>query len=761
MAAAHARLVLVSNRLPVTVCAAEHGSVTLESSSGGLATGLRGMHEKSPSSLWIGWPGDCSSLTADQRADLTAQFARQRIVPVDLSEEDVRRYYEGFSNGVVWPLFHYLLDRVPLDANEWATYADVNRRFADAIARVYEPGDMVWVHDYQLMLVPALLRERVPRARIGFFLHIPFPSFEVFRILPWRQQLLEGILGADLVGFHTSAYVRYCVTALQHILDLEPDGQYVSFGGRTIRLASFPMGIDTPTFEELANADPVKRNVADFKKQAGGRRLLLGVDRLDYTKGIPRRLMAFERFLTKHPEWREKVRFVQVAVPSRLGAEQYKAYRRDVNELVGRINGLAGTVTDVPVHYLNQAFSTEELAALYRAADVMLVTPLRDGMNLVAKEFVASRTDDDGVLILSEFAGAADELGEALLVNPYDIDTVADAMARALTMSAQERHARMRALRRRVRANTVQTWTSSFLDELDRISAEVAVDTLPISSDKDFSALVARLRQARRLVLLLDYDGTLVPLADTPELAKPDAALLDQLRALAEQRNVAVHVVSGRGKDVMQSWLGDLPVGLWAEHALWRRDRGTSKWRIAFPVKRDWMQRVRPLLERATWDTPGSLVEDKGDSLAWHYRMSDPLQGVDTARALRSRIAELFGSEDVETIGGSKVIEVRPRGVHKGLAVQALAREEAASTVFVAIGDDRTDEDLFEHLPESGIAIHVGPESSRAAYRLPNVSGVRRLLKELAETPAQRPKSGSLWNYFRSGSTKRISRTTR
>jgi trehalose 6-phosphate synthase/phosphatase len=659
------RLVIVSNRLPVTVKCSDNGAVSLEPSAGGLATGLRHAHENRPG-LWIGWPGGTGSLTSAQRESLQPEFDRQRIVSIDLSEEDVHRYYEGFSNGVIWPLFHYLLDRVPLDANEWPAYEDVNRRFADAVVRVYQPGDVVWVHDYQLMLVPALVRERVPRARIGFFLHIPFPSFEVFRILPWRQKLLEGLLGADLVGFHTSAYARYCVTAVRHILDLEPDGQHISFSGRTVRFAPFPMGIDVTRFEEMSASDAVKKEVAGLRKQAAGRKLLLGVDRLDYTKGIPRRLLAFERFLAKNPEWRDKVRFVQVAVPSRLGAEAYKAYRRDVNELVGRINGMAGTVTDVPVHYLNRAFSAEELSALYRAADVMLVTPLRDGMNLVAKEFVASRADEDGVLVLSEFAGAADELGEALLVNPYDLDAVGETIARALTMSGTERTARMRALRRRVRANTVHAWATYFLDELDRVSAEVAVDTLPIISDGDFSALAARLRNARRLVLLLDYDGTLVPLADTPELAKPDAALLDLLRELGNERTISVHVVSGRSRESIEAWLGELPVGLWAEHGFWRRHLGTMKWQSAFRVNRDWMERVRPLLERATWNTAGSLVEDKGDSLAWHYRMSDPLQAIEQAQELRTRISEMFGSETVDTIGGSKVIEVRPRGVHKG-----------------------------------------------------------------------------------------------
>lgn len=739
MSSSVSRLLIVSNRLPITV-SARTGSVHLEPSSGGLATGLRGAHDRA-GGQWIGWPGDLTALTDTQRAELDEELTRQRILPVELTAEEVRRYYEAFSNGVIWPLFHYLMDRVPLDANEWAAYVDANRKFADAIVAAYQPGDLVWVHDYQLMLVPGMVRERVPLARIGFFLHIPFPSFEVFRILPWRQTLLEGLLGADLIGFHTPAYARYCMTALRHILDLEPEGPTVSFAGRTVRLAAFPMGIDTAHFEALAATEPVLQGASTIREQAGARRLLLGVDRMDYTKGIPRRLLAFERFLQRYPDWAEKVRFIQVAVPSRGEVDSYKSFRREVNELVGRINGAAGTVTDVPVHYLNRGVPVNELIALYRAADVMLVTPLRDGMNLVSKEFVAARVDEDGVLLLSEFAGAADELGEALLVNPFDLDAVADAILRALTMHPAERRARMRALRRRVRQHTVHVWARQFIDELDRVSSDAIAHALPVSTASEVSLLVSRLRDAERLVLLLDYDGTLTPLMDTPELAKPDAALLDLLGDLTKRPNTALHIVSGRGRETLEAWLGDLPIGLWAEHGLWRRDARTGgEWRPALTPSRDWMAQVRPVMEQLTADTPGSLVEDKGDSLAWHYRMSDPVLGVDQARLLRARVEALFppgaagqAGQEVDVIPGSKVLEVRPRGVQKGLAVQALTAEEPSSTRFVAIGDDRTDEDLFQALPADGLAVHVGPEASRAAYRLPNVRAVRLLLRALLD----------------------------
>jgi trehalose 6-phosphate synthase/phosphatase len=725
------RLVMVSNRLPVTVVA-DNGSVRLEPSSGGVATGLKGAHDRRSGGLWVGWPGDTSTLTAAQANHVRLECERQRIVPVELSTDEVTKYYEGFSNGVIWPLFHYLLDRVPYDGNEFDAYYEVNRKFADAIAAVHQPGDLIWVHDYQLMLVPGLLRERVPNARIGFFLHIPFPSFEIFRILAWRRQLLEGLLGADLIGFHTAAYARYYITALRHILDLEPNGQEVRYGGRTVRIGTFPMGIDVEQFANLSTSEPVLQDVAKIREQAGPRRILLGIDRLDYTKGIPRRLLAFERFLTVYPEWRDTVRFVQVGVPSRDGVDTYKAYRREVNELVGRINGGAGTVTDVPVHYLARSVTRQELVALYRAADVMLVTPLRDGMNLVAKEFVASRTDEDGVLILSEFAGAADELGEALIVNPFDIDGVADAMARALSMSAAERGARMRALTRRVNANSIHVWTDHFVRTLDAFSADETVRAVPLSSAAEVETTVIRLRNAPTLGLLLDYDGTLVPLNDTPELAKPDPALIDLLRNLSTRTGTTVHIIAGRGRDTLEAWLGDLPVTLWAEHGLWRRDANTREWQRTMTPNRDWMARVRPVLEAAMENTPGSLIENKRDSLAWHYRMSDAVQGVEAAHALRARLEQMFPSHEVETIAASKVVEVRPHGLHKGLAMQALVAEHPASSLLVAIGDDRTDEDMFQYVPPTGIAIHVGTEPTRAGIRLGDVQDVRAVLGMLA-----------------------------
>ena len=467
MSEAASRVLIVSNRLPVTVTSVD-GVLHATPSTGGLATGLRGHHERS-GGLWIGWPGFADLLGGVPSAELVRLLGPLGAVPVPLNAEEITRYYEGVSNGVLWPLFHYLLDQIPLRVEHWESYVVANERFADAIAEHHREGDVVWVHDYQLMLVPRMLRERVPGARIGFFLHIPFPSDEVFAALPVREALLRGVLGADLVGFHTSAYARHFGRAVQRTLALDPDSlerpTRIAHGGMTTRVGVFPMGVDAADLAERAEHFEVKTTLARLRP-ADGEALLLGVDRLDYTKGIPRRLLAFQQLLARHPELHGRVRLVQVAVPSREGVRAYQRIRRDVERLVGRINGAFGTPRWAPIHYMHRSVSDNELLALYRAATAMLVTPLRDGMNLVAKEFVACRTDEDGVLVLSEFVGAAAELTDAVQVNPYDVDGCAGAYYRALTMTRAERRTRMRALRRRVFAYDVHAWSAEFLAAL-------------------------------------------------------------------------------------------------------------------------------------------------------------------------------------------------------------------------------------------------------------------------------------------------------
>ncbi|MGH7439550.1 MAG: bifunctional alpha,alpha-trehalose-phosphate synthase (UDP-forming)/trehalose-phosphatase, partial [Polyangiaceae bacterium] len=503
-----ARVILVANRLPVTF-RADKGRLVATQSAGGLATGLKHPHEDSPEWLWVGWPGDIGRFSPALRAEADKHLADRRFVPVELTRGEVARYYDGFSNAVLWPLFHYLLERIPADKHGWEAYRAVNERFADVVAAHAKPGDIVWVHDYQLLLVPAALRRRLPGARIGFFLHIPFPAAEVFRTLPWRQNLLEGMLGSDLVGFHTIAYKNHFAAAVRRLLGVGNSGDVIRVGAREVRLGVFPMGIDAAHFVRMAAEEQVVAEVEHLRRGLDGERMMLGVDRLDYTKGMARRLLAFERLLERDPPLRGRVRLVQVAVPSRDNVESYREYRSQVNETVGRINGAFGTVQWVPIHYVHRPLSERNLVALYRATDVMLVTPLRDGMNLVAKEFVACRTEGDGVLVLSEFAGAAAEMAEAVVVNPYDVESLANSYQRALSLPEDERRFRMEALRGRVLVNDAKRWVDSFLSSLEGVATSGRADAL--SSPEAIEALVRELAASPRVVALLDYDGTLVP----------------------------------------------------------------------------------------------------------------------------------------------------------------------------------------------------------------------------------------------------------
>ncbi|WP_438034732.1 bifunctional alpha,alpha-trehalose-phosphate synthase (UDP-forming)/trehalose-phosphatase [Sorangium sp. So ce204] len=725
------RLLIVSNRLPVTVHA-DQGDVSVVPSAGGLVTALRGPHERH-GGLWLGWPGDLARLTEEQRRDVEDRLEQLGAVPVHLTSAEVSRYYDGFSNSVLWPLFHYLVEKLHLDArHDWESYREVNERFAEAIVARYRPGDRVWIHDYQLTLVPAMLRRRIPDARIGFFLHIPFPAAEVFRILPWREQVLRGMLGADVVGFHTTAYRYHFVYSAARVLGLDPDLETLAYEGRRVRLGAYPVSIDVDEFVRLARGEEVRAEARRIRESAQGRKIVLGVDRLDYTKGIPRRMLAIERFLEREPELRSKVRFIQLAVPTRENVDAYAEFRRVVNELVGRINGSYGTLDDVPIHFLHRSMPMAGVVALYLAADVMMVTPLRDGMNLVCKEYVASRIDGTGALVLSEFAGAAAELIEALLVNPHDIDAVASTIQRALVMSPSEQRVRMQALRRRVVTHDAHRWSHRFLNDLERAGGvPPAVGAARRPEGAPQGSTIASARSAPSLIVMLDYDGTLVPLEAMPELAQPDEALVTELRELAARPRTQVHVVSGRPREDLERWLGELPISLHAEHGFFSRAAPGEPWVALREAALDWKPRVRDVLQGFVDRTAGSFIEEKMVSIAWHYRAADPELASQTAREVPLELGEALREHDLELIPGRKVLEVRLRGVNKGVIVPRVLATMGPDAVVIALGDDRTDEDLFAALPPTALTIHVGGGESSAAFQLPDPASARRLLRAL------------------------------
>ena len=717
------RLILVSNRLPISVRRVGNQK-TLVPSSGGLVAGLGPVHEATDG-LWIG------NLETQEATRFAGELKQRRLVPVQLAKEDAERHYEGYSNQVMWPLCHYLLEHVEFDGPDYEAYARVNARFADVVAQHARPGDQIWVHDYHLMLLPGLLRQRMPDACIGFFLHIPFPSSEVFRILPRKEEILRGLLGANLIGLHTYDYARHLVSAFRRVLAVEFDEDWVRESDGACRVGVFPLGIEPKAFQDLAGQPAVHRRVERLRKQVQDRKVILGVDRMDYTKGLPQRLDGFARFLKERPEARERALLFQLAVPSRGSIASYKHLKETVDRRVGEINGTYQSSGLQPIIYMHRSVPPEELAALYQLADVALVTPTRDGMNLVAKEYVASRTEDTGVLVLSEFAGAAAEMGEALMVNPYDAGSISKALEQALTMSADETARRMRALRRRVLANTVHHWVERFMKALRAFAPTQAKAPAPRPQLTWVERLEGEFVAAKQALIALDYDGTLVELARTPGEAAPGPQVRELVARLSALRGTQVVVISGRDPKTLSQWFGDIDINLVAEHGFHRRLRGQAQWEeFALDQDLSWKGPVHKILDSYTARAPGSFVEEKPVSLVWHYRQAEHGFGNWLARELGQHLRETFANSPLAVLHGNKVVEVRPMGFDKGKALLRLAEALGPFEFILAAGDDRTDEDMFAALSREAWSIKVGTAGGHTHARaaLPGVVALRQLL---------------------------------
>jgi trehalose 6-phosphate synthase/phosphatase len=726
------RLIVVSNRLPLTL-RRQDGRWTTEKSPGGLATALWPMLRKTDG-LWIGWPGVPTTGDEGVEEQLQRWRGEERCAAVDLAPGVAGRFYEGYANQTLWPLFHQFPLDLHYEAAEWEAYVEANRAFRDAVLREIRPGDRVWVHDYHLLLLPQMLRDAAPDVTVGFFLHIPFPSSEVFRILPRREEILRGMLGADLVAFQTHNDLQHFRSSLARILGFDSRMDRVEVSGRFCRMEAMPIGLAPEEFAGLLETDRATQKAClAFRRRFAGRRVLLAVDRLDYTKGIPHRLRAFRRLLEKAPHLRRKVVLVQVAVPSREGIPLYEKLRRQVNGMVGEINGDFSTADWTPVVYIHRSIPRSDLVALYATADVGWVTPLRDGMNLVAKEYVACQRDGTGALLLSEFAGAAAEMGEAFVVNPYDEDRTAAGVEAILATPEEERRARMAALSARVLRNNVFSWAGRFLDALRLAATE--------RGDREWPALLPAEQAARGFaasrprLLLLDYDGTLVPFARTPREAVPPRALVEAVERLVAADATTVCIVSGRPRADLNRWFGGVR-GLWlgAEHgALLRRPDGD--WEpLRSGDQGEWKARVRPVLEHFADRTPGSFIEEKEYGLVWHYRMADPEFAPWLANELSSTLDKMLAETEERAVRGHKAVEVRPAWANKGRVLQFLEGQPHPAFGFrLAMGDDRTDEDLFEQMPADAVTVHVGPGPSRARFRLADPADVRRFLERIAQ----------------------------
>ncbi|TAK06795.1 bifunctional alpha,alpha-trehalose-phosphate synthase (UDP-forming)/trehalose-phosphatase [bacterium] len=733
------RLLVVSNRLPVTV-AKKNGKLVFQKSAGGLVSGISSYLEslKSSSSiksehLWVGWAGATVTDRAKEKlkSEILSQF---QCLPVFIPESDMDSFYHGFCNKTIWPLFHYFPSRTSFKEEDWHSYKTVNRIFCDALVAIIRPGDLVWVHDYHLMLLPKLLRERISNLPIGFFLHIPFPSFELFRLLPrsWSREILEGLLGANLVGFHIHDYTQYFLRCVLRILGLEHNMGIIVTGDHLVKAATFPMGINFERFHDASGSREVQEERGKLRNVLEGYRVILSIDRLDYTKGVINRLEGYELFLEKNSQWRRKVVLILVVVPSRIGVDHYQQAKREIDELVGRINGRFGSIGWVPISYQYASLPFHRLVALYNSSDIALVTPLRDGMNLIAKEYIAARTDKTGVLILSEMAGAARELGEALIINPNDKREIAEALNEALGLSTEEQVRRNEAMQNRLRRYDVSRWAEDFINDMLRVTKNQETFYARMLTPAAKEQLLRRFQKSEKRLILLDYDGTLAPFTSSPHGAKPTDELLSLLRALSENAKSEVVLISGRDRDTLQRWFAMFPIGLAAEHGIWIKEKDTE-WSLIKPLTNSWIAQIRPMLETYVDRLPGSFIEEKEFSVAWHYRMADPDQSALLAKELADSVISFTANMDIQVRQGHKVLEIKSAGVNKGTAGLHWMSKKNYDFV-MAMGDDWTDEDLFKICPETAHSIRIGVAQSYAKYNLRDHLEALELLQKLVRS---------------------------
>jgi len=723
------KLFIVSNRLPVSVDKKKENLV-FNQSAGGLATGLSSFH-RGGDSLWVGWSGiPVENLNKAEREGVETRLKSEfNCHSVFLSREDIEYYYHGFCNKTIWPLSHSFTETAFYSKDYYESYKRVNEKFCLELLKLVGPGDVVWVHDYQLMLLPSMLREKIPGATIGFFLHIPFPPAEIFSMLPWRKDILRGLIGADLIGFHTFDYVQSFLESLRRLLGYENSFGRIVEKERVVKTDIFPMGIDVDRFSSACESREVKKEISRIKNRIGERKVILSVDRLDYTKGILNRLEAFDLFLEENPSYREKVALIMVAVPSRSRVGKYGLLKKQIDEYVGRINGKYGTIGWMPISYLYRFLNFPSLAALYCLSDVNLVTPIRDGMNLIAKEFVAAKPDGRGMLILSEQAGAAHELSEALLVNPNSREEIVEALLKALEMNEEEQKRRMSAMQSRLRRYNINKWASDFLNRLAVAKTRQRELCATLLTESGRKRLLDDYVRARKRLFLLDYDGTLVPFADRPENTIPDEELLEILKNLSARTGNKIVLISGRDRKTLERWFDGLKVTLAAEHGVWLKEPD-GDWSMIGPLRNDWKTDVRPVLEIFVDRTPGSFIEEKEFSLAWHFRGVSPELASIRAGELKDTLVHLASNLDLGILEGSRVIEVKNLTINKGLAARYIL-ESRKDDFVMAIGDDSTDEDLFAALPEYAYTIKVGLAPSRARQHLESVAEARKLLKEI------------------------------
>ncbi|MCF0040954.1 bifunctional alpha,alpha-trehalose-phosphate synthase (UDP-forming)/trehalose-phosphatase [Dyadobacter fanqingshengii] len=711
------RLVIVAYRLPFKIVR-ENDQAQLFQNSGGLVSAVLSLVKNKNGPVfssddkiqWIGFSENTREELEGQSLTNEDFQAHPVFIPEDVNE----KYYEGFCNNLIWPLCHYFPSLARFDDEYFEAYQIANRLFFDKIDEIIQPGDVIWVQDYQLMLLPEMIRQKYPDNKIGFFFHIPFPSFELFRLLPvkWRKAIVDGILGADVVGFHTNDYVEYFLKAARLVSGYGNKLHYINMSNRIVKVDSFPISVDFDKFND-AYDDPMVADARNDARHSLNQKIIFSVDRLDYSKGIIHRLRGFQRFLERYPEWHEKVSFVMVVVPSRDTIEQYQQMKSEIDQTVGRINADYGNIYWQPIIYQYRSMPYHELVGMYTVSDVALITPVRDGMNLVCKEYVASRKDRKGVLILSEMAGAAAELGEALIINPLDIQDIADAIKNAFEMPEEEQTKRMDAMRERIKDYDVFAWTEDFFTQMTMLEQEHERLRQVFLTNKGIDAIRHAYANATNRILFFDYDGTLAPIVPDPAKAIVSEDVKKLILEIAKRDTVII--ISGRDRHFLDNLFRDLPVHIIAEHGALTRTKGSDVWVLNESYEENWKESIRPIMDIYAKRCPGAFVEEKETSLAWHYRTADEKEYAQRrAQELLWQLKNYIQPElNLQVIDGSKVVEVKKTAFNKGTASRAFV-ENGDYDFVLAIGDDTTDEDMFEALPDTAYTIKIGDDLSAA-----------------------------------------------
>ena len=624
-------------------------------------------------------------------------------------------------------MLHYLPNYLRYEPGWWDHYQNVNRTFAEKVLETAHEGDLVWVHDYQLMLLPAMLRAAAPNLRIGFFLHTPFPAYEIFRCHPRRRELAAGMLGANRIGFHAFGYLRHFCSTVQRLLGIETDLTHIRTEGYNTALGVYPIGINAPKFEETLDSEEFHQRREEFRMAHENKRLVVSVERMDYTKGILRRLEAIDNFLARSDKV-DAIRFVFVSVPSREGIEEYQHLVEDVESRVGQLNGKYATLLNSPIHFIHGSIPFVDLCALYALADIALVTPLIDGMNLVAKEFIACQRENAGLLILSEFAGAAEELFNALLVNPYDSAAVAETLTDALALTAEEKRTRILPMRERVMRYDARHWARSFINDLmsgptsQARTVETDIREARDQVEQAFSA-------GKPIALFLDYDGTLREIELNPRAATPNAGIESLLRRLGQHPNLDVTIISGRSQEDLGAFLGGHPFRLIAEHGASLRAPGKKEWeRLDRNINYAWKEELLAIFRLYEQATPGSTIEEKHSSIVWHYRKADEEFGAWKANQLTEELSALTANHPIKVRHGKKMVEVTAAENNKGAAVARVLDENDDYEVALCAGDDLTDESMFELNRPRILTIKVGSGPTLARFRVPDPAAFRQFL---------------------------------